>query len=87
MWRISLFLVSGSEDEEHQIEELHQRRNLLAGFCKLIVYGVLELSAASDVFKHYAKVRKAGRPQITPCFLPAAASVGGAACQFTGLVS
>lgn len=29
---------------------------LLAGFCKLIIYDVLELSAASDVFKHYAKV-------------------------------
>ena len=29
---------------------------LLAGFCKLIIYGVLELSAASDVFKHYTKV-------------------------------
>lgn len=53
------FLLSGTEDEEHQIEELHRRRNLLAGFCKLIVYGVLELSAASDVFKHYAKVRRA----------------------------
>ncbi|XP_053099788.1 cohesin subunit SA-3 isoform X2 [Hemicordylus capensis] len=43
------------EDEERQIEQLHQRRNLLAGFCKLVVYGVLELSTASDVFKHYAK--------------------------------
>ncbi|XP_062835315.1 cohesin subunit SA-3 isoform X2 [Anolis carolinensis] len=37
------------------IERLHQRRNLLAGFCKLVIYGVLELSAASDVFKYYAK--------------------------------
>ncbi|XP_074936262.1 cohesin subunit SA-3 isoform X2 [Phalacrocorax aristotelis] len=44
------------EDGENRIEELHQRRVLLAGFCKLIVYNVLELSAASDVFKHYAKV-------------------------------
>ncbi|XP_077192311.1 cohesin subunit SA-3 isoform X3 [Paroedura picta] len=43
------------EDKELQIEALHQRRSLLAGFCKLIVYGVVELSAASDVFKHYAK--------------------------------
>ncbi|XP_054836474.1 cohesin subunit SA-3 [Eublepharis macularius] len=43
------------EEEELQIERLHQRRILLAGFCKLIVYGVVELSAASDVFKHYAK--------------------------------
>ncbi|KAL8179825.1 UNVERIFIED_CONTAM: hypothetical protein K2H54_073285 [Gekko kuhli] len=45
----------GDRDEELQIGQLHQRRNLLAGFCKLIVYGVVELSAASDVFKHYAK--------------------------------
>ncbi|NXN68167.1 STAG3 protein, partial [Himantopus himantopus] len=43
------------EDTENRIEELHQRRVLLAGFCKLIIYNVLELSAASDVFKHYAK--------------------------------
>lgn len=44
------------EDSESRIEKLHQRRVLLAGFCKLIIYGVLELSAASDVFKHYTKV-------------------------------
>ncbi|NXE85845.1 STAG3 protein, partial [Cochlearius cochlearius] len=47
--------LSATEDSESRIEELHQRRVLLAGFCKLIIYGVLELSAASDVFKHYAK--------------------------------
>ncbi|CAI5778694.1 cohesin subunit SA-3 [Podarcis lilfordi] len=47
--------VEGSQDEMLQIEELHQRRKLLAGFCKLIIYGVLELSAASDIFKHYSK--------------------------------
>uniref|UniRef100_A0A8C8RX01 Stromal antigen 3 n=1 Tax=Pelusios castaneus TaxID=367368 RepID=A0A8C8RX01_9SAUR len=44
------------EDTEGKIHRLHQRRNLLAGFCKLIIYDVLELSAASDVFKHYAKL-------------------------------
>ncbi|XP_061439714.1 cohesin subunit SA-3 isoform X2 [Rhineura floridana] len=44
-----------NEDEECQIEQLHQRRNLLAGFCKLVVCGVLELTAASDIFKHYSK--------------------------------
>ncbi|NXO60082.1 STAG3 protein, partial [Aramus guarauna] len=47
--------LSATEDSENRIEELHQRRVLLAGFCKLIIYDVLELSAASDVFKHYAK--------------------------------
>ena len=45
-----------ADDSESRIEELHRRRVLLAGFCKLIIYGVLELSAASDIFKHYAKV-------------------------------
>ncbi|XP_075268606.1 cohesin subunit SA-3 isoform X2 [Opisthocomus hoazin] len=47
--------LSATDDSESRIEELHRRRVLLAGFCKLIIYGVLELSAASDIFKHYAK--------------------------------
>lgn len=45
-----------ADDAESRAEELHRRRVLLAGFCKLVVYNVLELSAASDVFKHYGKV-------------------------------
>lgn len=44
-----------------QIERLHQRRRLLAGFCKLLLYGVLEMDAASDVFKHYNKVQQGAR--------------------------
>ncbi|XP_015856856.1 cohesin subunit SA-3 isoform X2 [Peromyscus maniculatus bairdii] len=49
-------LGNGQSQEDHvQIELLHQRRRLLAGFCKLLLYGVLELDAASDVFKHYNK--------------------------------
>ncbi|KAG8131425.1 hypothetical protein E2320_009365, partial [Naja naja] len=47
-----------SENGELQVEQLHQRRKLLSGFCKLVVYGVLELSAASDVFKYYSKFYK-----------------------------
>ncbi|EPY77800.1 stromal antigen 3-like protein [Camelus ferus] len=43
------------QEDRLQIEKLHQRRRLLAGFCKLLVYGVLEMDAASDVFKHYNK--------------------------------
>uniref|UniRef100_A0A286XZZ6 Cohesin subunit SA n=1 Tax=Cavia porcellus TaxID=10141 RepID=A0A286XZZ6_CAVPO len=52
-----VFLQSGDlgSDDHIQIEQLHQRRRLLAGFCKLLLYGVLELDAASDVFKHYNK--------------------------------
>ncbi|KAI5128138.1 Cohesin Subunit Sa-3 [Manis pentadactyla] len=49
-------LGSGHSQEDHlQIEQLHQRRRLLAGFCKLLLYGVLEMDAASDVFKHYSR--------------------------------
>ncbi|XP_007954074.1 cohesin subunit SA-3 [Orycteropus afer afer] len=49
-------LGSGNSQEDHlQIEQLHQRRRLLAGFCKLLLYGVLDMEAASDVFKHYNK--------------------------------
>ncbi|XP_066236029.1 cohesin subunit SA-3 [Saccopteryx leptura] len=49
-------LGKGHSQEDHlQIEQLHQRRRLLAGFCKLLLYGVLEMDAASDVFKHYNK--------------------------------
>ncbi|XP_013364942.1 PREDICTED: cohesin subunit SA-3 isoform X2 [Chinchilla lanigera] len=56
-----VFLQSGdlgsgqTQDDHMQIEQLHQRRRLLAGFCKLLLYGILELDAASDVFKHYNK--------------------------------
>ncbi|XP_040829639.1 cohesin subunit SA-3 [Ochotona curzoniae] len=47
---------NGHSQEDHlQIEQLHQRRRLLAGFCKLLLYGVLEMDAASDIFKHYNK--------------------------------
>ncbi|XP_036910849.1 cohesin subunit SA-3 [Sturnira hondurensis] len=49
-------LGKGHSQEDHlQIEQLHKRRRLLAGFCKLLIYGVLEMDAASDVFKHYNK--------------------------------
>lgn len=52
----------GHSQEDHlQIEQLHQRRRLLAGFCKLLLYGVLEMDAASDVFKHYSKVQRGAR--------------------------
>ncbi|XP_053575453.1 cohesin subunit SA-3 [Bombina bombina] len=43
--------------ETQQIFLLHHRRNLLAGYCKLILYGALQLHSASEVFRHYAKVR------------------------------
>ncbi|XP_071888344.1 cohesin subunit SA-3-like isoform X3 [Anas platyrhynchos] len=40
---------------EAHMEDLRRRRMLLAGFCKLIIYNVLEPSAASDVLKYYDK--------------------------------
>ncbi|CAG9087040.1 unnamed protein product [Plutella xylostella] len=41
--------------DERRIEELHKRRNFLAAYCKLIVYNVIPIRRAADVFKHYIK--------------------------------
>jgi cohesin complex subunit SA-1/2 len=42
-------------DEENKVEELHKRRSYLGGFCKLVVYNVLPIQTAADVFRHYVK--------------------------------
>ncbi|XP_022098591.1 cohesin subunit SA-2-like isoform X2 [Acanthaster planci] len=42
-------------DDSHKIEILHKRRNLLASFCKLIVFNVIEMRNAAGIFKHYMK--------------------------------
>ncbi|XP_006809016.1 cohesin subunit SA-1 isoform X2 [Neolamprologus brichardi] len=48
-----------SEDEEEmKMRLLQKKRNQLAGYCKLVIYGVLDLTAATDVFKHYNKYFK-----------------------------
>ncbi|XP_075715321.1 cohesin subunit SA-3 isoform X3 [Rhinoderma darwinii] len=44
-----------SGDEDHKIQRLHEKRILLAGYCKLILYNTLELHFASEVFKYYVK--------------------------------
>ncbi|XP_043933207.1 cohesin subunit SA-3 [Protopterus annectens] len=44
-----------SEDEAAKIGALHKRRSFLAGFCKLVIYNVLDLNAATDIFKNYMK--------------------------------
>ncbi|KAJ8282907.1 hypothetical protein COCON_G00054260 [Conger conger] len=47
-----------NEDEELEmakIAALQRRRNQLAGYCKLVIYGVMELRSASDIFKYYSK--------------------------------
>ncbi|XP_062917012.1 cohesin subunit SA-2 isoform X1 [Mobula hypostoma] len=43
------------DDEAGKIEALHKRRNLLAAFCKLIVYNVVDMNTAADIFKQYMK--------------------------------
>ncbi|OWK60495.1 Cohesin subunit SA-2 [Lonchura striata] len=49
-------LENGQQDDEaSKIEALHKRRNLLAAFCKLIVYTVVEMNTAADIFKQYMK--------------------------------
>uniref|UniRef100_A0A8C1RQ78 Cohesin subunit SA n=1 Tax=Cyprinus carpio TaxID=7962 RepID=A0A8C1RQ78_CYPCA len=52
----SLSLPEGDEeDEANKIEALHKRRNLLAAFSKLIIYDIVDMPAAADIFKHYMK--------------------------------
>ncbi|XP_062862249.1 cohesin subunit SA-2 isoform X2 [Trichomycterus rosablanca] len=40
---------------ESWLEDVHKRRNLLAAYCKLIIHGVLEMSMAAEIFKHYMR--------------------------------
>jgi len=53
---IGFFSLKDDMDENQKIEELHKRRNFLASFCKLVVYNVVSIKTAADVFKHYMKV-------------------------------
>lgn len=41
--------------DETKIEELHKKRSYLAAYCKLVVYNILPISAASEIFKFYIK--------------------------------
>lgn len=58
------------EDEANKIEALHKRRNLLAAFSKLIIYDIVDMHAAADIFKHYMKVQALHPPVLflTPHF-------------------
>lgn len=49
-------LEGDEEDEANKIEALHKRRNLLAAFSKLIIYDIVDMCTAADIFKHYMKV-------------------------------
>ncbi|XP_074848358.1 cohesin subunit SA-2-like [Carettochelys insculpta] len=49
-----------TEEEEREMEvsklnDLHRRRSLLSAYCKLIVFTMVEMSAAAEVYKHYMK--------------------------------
>lgn len=55
----SISSISGvclADDEAGKIEALHRRRNLLAAFCKLIIYNVVDMKTGADVFKQYMRV-------------------------------
>uniref|UniRef100_A0A665X072 Cohesin subunit SA n=1 Tax=Echeneis naucrates TaxID=173247 RepID=A0A665X072_ECHNA len=43
------------DDEAGKIEALHKRRNLLAAYCKLIIYNVVEINTGADIFKQYMR--------------------------------
>ncbi|XP_061482984.1 cohesin subunit SA-2-like isoform X2 [Rhineura floridana] len=41
--------------EGQKLDALHLKRCLLAAYCKLIIYNVVEMSAAAEIYKHYMK--------------------------------
>ncbi|XP_062457485.1 cohesin subunit SA-2-like isoform X2 [Rhea pennata] len=43
------------KDENCKLNDLHKKRSLLAAYCKLIVYNVVEMTAAAEIYKHYMK--------------------------------
>ncbi|NXI42674.1 STAG2 protein, partial [Galbula dea] len=50
----------GKEEEERKeesckLDDLHKKRSLLAAYCKLIVYNVVEMTAAAQIYKYYVK--------------------------------
>lgn len=51
-------------EEEIKVTLLQKKRNQLAGYCKLVTYGVLDLVAATDVFKYYNKVGRNGHKRL-----------------------
>ncbi|NXA29279.1 STAG2 protein, partial [Ibidorhyncha struthersii] len=43
------------KNESCKLDDLHKKRSLLAAYCKLIVYNVVEMTAAAEIYKHYVK--------------------------------
>lgn len=55
---IKIYVFTSRQEEgqeEKKIEEIHKKRSHLAAFCKLIVYNILPVQAAGDIFKYYIK--------------------------------
>ncbi|KFO55827.1 Cohesin subunit SA-2, partial [Corvus brachyrhynchos] len=48
-------LTEEEKDESCKLDDLHKKRSLLAAYCKLIVYNVVEMTAAAEIYKHYVK--------------------------------
>lgn len=53
---VSLDLTEEGKDETCKLDDLHKKRRLLAAYCKLIVYNVVEMTAAAEIYKYYVKV-------------------------------
>ncbi|NWV97058.1 STAG2 protein, partial [Machaerirhynchus nigripectus] len=48
-------LTEEEKDESCKLDDLHKKRSLLAAYCKLIVYNVVEMAAAAEIYKYYVK--------------------------------
>ncbi|NXI02998.1 STAG2 protein, partial [Pachycephala philippinensis] len=46
-------LTEEEKDESCKLDDLHKKRSLLAAYCKLIVYNVVEMTAAAEIYKYY----------------------------------
>lgn len=57
-------LFHAESHDETRIEELHKKRNYLAAYCKLVVYNVIPIKSAADIFKHYLRVSLTFKPLL-----------------------
>ncbi|XP_063248530.1 cohesin subunit SA-2-like isoform X1 [Prinia subflava] len=48
-------LTEEGKDETCKLDDLHKKRCLLAAYCKLIVFNVVEITAAAEIYKYYVK--------------------------------
>uniref|UniRef100_A0A4W4GFM9 SCD domain-containing protein n=1 Tax=Electrophorus electricus TaxID=8005 RepID=A0A4W4GFM9_ELEEL len=59
---------TGLDDEAGKIEALHKRRNLLAAYCKLIIFNVVEMKTGADIFKQYMRLFNEMLSELGPGF-------------------